>query len=74
MSFYNICQVENCLYASEHVTQRHCCGTCNLNGHGKLECSNDDKIKELEKFNGNIITKACKNKNSKLKISLLISS
>lgn len=60
MSFYNTCQVENCLYSSEHVTQRHCCGTCNLNGHGKLECSNDDKIKELEKFNGDLITKSCK--------------
>jgi len=60
MSFYNTCQVENCLYASEHVTERHCCGTCKLNGHGKLECSSDDKVKELEKFNGDFITKSCK--------------
>ena len=54
------CIVYGCGNPNFHSTSEHSCGTCNLNGHGKLECSNDDKIKELEKFNGDIITKACK--------------
>ena len=53
------CKVNNCCYNTEHTTERHCCGTCKLNGHGKLECSNDDKIKELEQFNGDVIGLSC---------------
>jgi hypothetical protein len=56
----NVCQVMNCQYKTEHVSKRHCCGTCKHNGHGKLECSNEDLIYELARFNGDIIKKSCK--------------
>ena len=42
------CKVKNCRYASEHTTSHHQCGNCRMFGHGKIECSDENKKKELE--------------------------
>jgi hypothetical protein len=46
MSF--TCKVEGCRYKNEHLTERHCCGKCTLNGHGQIECGNDQLIQDLK--------------------------
>jgi hypothetical protein len=56
---YNTCQVLGCRYSDEHTTERHCCGICNLLGHGQMECSNKNLIKELEKYKDDFIFDWC---------------
>ena len=56
---YNTCQVLGCRYSDEHTTERHCCGICNLLGHGQMECSNKDLIKELEQYKDDFIFDWC---------------
>lgn len=57
MSF--TCKVAGCRYEKEHLTERHCCGKCKLNGHGQIECNNDELIKELKKFKDHNIKFHC---------------
>ena len=42
------CKVRGCRYEHEHITSHHQCGKCKLFGHGRLECSDENKKKELE--------------------------
>ena len=56
---YIICQVSGCRYNKEHTTIRHCCGTCKLNGHGQIECDNQNLIKELEIYKDDLINYPC---------------
>jgi hypothetical protein len=56
---YNTCQVKRCRYNEEHTTERHCCGTCNLHGHGQIECGNENLIKELEQYKDDRIYNWC---------------
>ena len=55
----NTCKINGCRYNQEHTTERHCCGTCKLNGHGQIECGNKDLIKELEKYKDDFIENQC---------------
>lgn len=57
MSF--TCKVAGCRYQNDHITERHCCGTCKNNGHGQIECGKEQLIKDLEKFNYHIIELPC---------------
>lgn len=43
------CKVKGCRYSTEHVTSHHQCGKCYMFGHGQMECSDENKIKELQK-------------------------
>lgn len=53
------CQVYLCRYNDTHITIRHCCGTCKMNGHGQMECSRKDLINELKEYNNDIINNPC---------------
>jgi hypothetical protein len=47
----DICAVQYCRYAKEHITKFHLCGNCQKLGHGQVECENEsqfDKMKLLE--------------------------
>lgn len=41
------CNVGGCRFPHTHVTLGHLCGTCKTYGHGRIECNNNNKIKEL---------------------------
>jgi hypothetical protein len=56
---YVTCQVDGCRHNKEHTTQRHCCGTCKLNGHGQIECGNENLIKELEIYKNDFVYYPC---------------
>ena len=51
------CKVKNCRYASEHTTSHHQCGNCRMFGHGKIECLDENKKKELEIYFNDKINK-----------------
>ena len=57
----NNCQVRGCRNRNNHVTSRHTCGNagCLMNGHGKVECMDEYKKKELEKYKNDIIMTPC---------------
>jgi hypothetical protein len=57
----NTCQVRGCRNRTNHVTSRHTCGNagCLMNGHGKTECMDENKKKELEKYKNDIIGTPC---------------
>ena len=57
----NNCQVKGCRNKNNHVTSRHTCGNagCLMNGHGKTECMDEYKKKELEKNKNDIINVPC---------------
>ena len=55
----NTCHVAGCRNRKQHVTERHCCGRCFMNGHGQIECTNDFLKYNLKQFNGNVINVPC---------------
>ena len=57
----NTCQVNGCRNKTHHVTARHSCGnggSC-MNGHGKVECGNNELISNLEKYKDDVISEPC---------------
>jgi hypothetical protein len=52
MSF---CRVQNCRYSTFHVTSAHQCGNCKFFGHGQMECIDQNKKNNLEKYHHEII-------------------
>ena len=44
------CKSRHCRYPNTHTTSSHKCGTCNKFGHGQVECSNQNLINNLLKF------------------------
>ncbi len=44
------CRVEGCRHTQSHTTRDHVCGRCGENGHGVLECRNDNKKTNLSNF------------------------
>ena len=57
MSF--TCKVAGCRYKNDHITERHSCGTCKINGHGQIECGNEQLIKDLKQFKFHKIESPC---------------
>ena len=57
MSFY--CKAAGCHYNYYHLTERHCCGKCNMTGHGQIECGNDSLIENLKLFPVRTIQHPC---------------
>ena len=57
MSFY--CKVAGCHYNYYHLTERHCCGKCNMTGHGQIECGNESLIENLKLFPVRTIQHPC---------------
>ena len=55
----NTCQVKGCRNKNSHVTSRHCCGGCNMNGHGKVECQNEELKESLERYKHDVIAMPC---------------
>jgi len=55
----NTCQVKGCRNNNNHVTSRHCCGGCNMNGHGQIECQKADLKEELERYRDDIVAVSC---------------
>jgi len=55
----NTCQVKGCRNKNNHVTSRHCCGRCNMNGHGKIECQKADLKESLERYKHDVIDDPC---------------
>ena len=53
------CQVKGCRNKKTHVTSRHCCGGCNMNGHGKVECQNQQLKEALKQYKHDIIREHC---------------
>jgi len=53
------CQVKGCHNKKNHVTSRHCCGACNMNGHGKVECGKADLKESLERYKYDVISVSC---------------
>lgn len=41
------CKVAGCRYSDTHTTLGHCCGKCNLFGHGRVECGKKDLMDAL---------------------------
>ena len=62
---YNNCKVNGCRFSEDHITERHCCGTCKFNGHGQTECGNEILIKELKKYKDDFIYNWCEIENCK---------
>ena len=56
---YGTCVIIGCRFNTEHVTVRHCCGTCKHNGHGQVECKTQELLVNLEQFKGDFIRNPC---------------
>ena len=41
------CKVYGCKYSTFHSTETHKCGKCHHHGHGRVECGNSQKIRDL---------------------------
>lgn len=52
-----LCHVKECNYPYTHVTVGHACGHCHKQGHGQLECENNNLIMELAKFHTDTMPK-----------------
>ncbi len=50
------CQVYGCRFANSHSTESHECGKCHQLGHGRVECGNLSKIKNLQKHYSNYVS------------------
>lgn len=44
------CQVNGCRFSSFHSTESHECGKCHQLGHGRTECGNPSKMRNLQKY------------------------
>ena len=53
------CKVIGCSYNEDHTTERHCCGTCKMNGHGQNECGNQNSINKLKEYKNDRIYNWC---------------
>lgn len=51
----SICKASGCRYSSFHVTSAHQCGKCKSFGHGRVECNNEYKKKNLELFHNDTL-------------------
>ena len=50
------CQVYGCRFSGFHSTESHECGKCHQLGHGRTECGNASKIRNLQKYFTNFIS------------------
>ena len=60
MSNSKTCKVVGCNYSKYHTTERHCCGKCKFNGHGQIECGNEQQCKDLKQYDGEFVKVPCK--------------
>ncbi len=44
------CKVSYCRFPMSHVTLEHLCGTCNIKGHGQVECEDTEMKSKLKHF------------------------
>ena len=44
------CKVSYCRFTMSHVTLEHLCGTCNIKGHGQVECEDTEMKSKLKHF------------------------
>ena len=44
------CKVYGCRFSHFHVTSYHICGTCQVSGHGQMECDDQSKKEELKQY------------------------
>ena len=49
------CKVSYCRYPNSHVTKEHLCGTCNVKGHGQVECDYTEMKDKLKQFYNDIL-------------------
>jgi hypothetical protein len=49
------CKVSHCRFANSHVTLGHKCGTCNLYGHGQIECNKSHLKSTLLQYTNDIL-------------------
>ena len=54
-----MCRVKGCKYNMFHVTKKHICSECLFLGHGKQECWDTNLIKELRKYDDEILSEQC---------------
>ena len=44
------CKATYCRFSKSHTTVEHLCGTCNVKGHGQVECDNNELKDKLKHF------------------------
>ena len=49
------CKVLHCRFSHSHTTIEHLCGSCNIKGHGQIECNNSKLKHDLKKFYNDVL-------------------